>query len=89
MRLIEKLMERVKNRPRIEKACMISPFHICEPPEDYLGKWTATFHQKKKGKLETEKAGFETAEEAIAWAEEKTGKDGTIYIICETEAVRT
>ena len=78
MRLIEKLMDKAKNRPRMEKTGLVSPFFL-------NGKWGCTVHWTHKGKCETEQETFETRAEAEAWGEEHVGKDGTLLIMCESE----
>ena len=86
MRLIEKLLDKAKNRPKRERICMISPFHICEPAEEYLGAWTAIIRDPAKGKKdEPIRKGFSTQEEAEAWAAEQMNEDETTFIFCETE----
>jgi len=86
MRLIEKLMDKAKSRPRWKECCMITPFHCCEAKEDYLGVWTATLQRMKKGKQEILRAGFDTQEEAEAWADENTNsEDAEIIVFCATE----
>ncbi len=80
MRLIEKLMERAKNRPKMEKTGLVSPFL-------FNGKWGCTIHWTDKGKCETEKETFDTQAEAEAWGEEHVGKHGRLIVICESEAV--
>lgn len=82
MRLIEKLLDKAKSRPRVKEWGMISPFHWGDAPE---GEWTAIINRQKKGGIETKQAGFQTMEAAEAWAEKNMSKDGDLLIICATE----
>ena len=82
MRLIAKLLDKAKNRPRVKEWGMISPFHWGDTPE---GEWIVTLHRKKKGGIDTREAGFNTLQEAEAWAEANMSKDGELLIICATE----
>ena len=82
MRLIAKLLERAKNRPRAKEWGMISPFHWADAPE---GDWIATLNRKGKDGIETRQEGFPTLAAAEAWADENMSKDGDLLIICATE----
>jgi len=79
LRLIEKLMEKAKHRPIMEKTGLVSPLFL-------NGKWGCTVHWTDKGKCETEEATFDTQAEAEAWGEEHVGKAGKLIVICEAEA---
>ena len=79
MRLITKLLDKAKNRPRAKEACLICPFHWGDSPE---GEWIATLQRSKKGKLETTQEGFDTMQAAEEWAKKNMSQDGEILIIC-------
>lgn len=79
MRLIDKLLDKAKNRPRLEKTGLVMPFLL-------NGKWDCTIHWNNKGKCETEQGTFDTEAEAEEWGREHVGKNGNLIIICESGA---